>query len=206
MSASAQSAAAPATLFTLAGIAPAPARLADATLILIDYQNEYLAGPLRLVDPEAAIEKARDLLTAARAAGARIVHIAHRGAAGGLFDRAEHRGAIVDALAPMPGETVIEKPRPNAFSGTNLAEVVGPAGTPVVIAGFMTHNCVSSTARAALDLGYAITIAADACATRDLPSPTGTVAARDIHQSELAGLADRHGAVVDVAALVAPGA
>ncbi|MCK3776149.1 cysteine hydrolase [Ensifer sesbaniae] len=204
MTAATLSPAAPATLFTLAGVTLTPPPLGDATLILIDYQNEYLAGPLRLVEPEAAIEKARQLLVAARAAGARIIHVAHRGAAGGVFDRAQHRGAIVDALAPLPDETVVEKPRPNAFSGTDLSEIVGPAGTPVVIAGFMTHNCVSSTARAAKDLGYGITIAADACTTRDLPSPAGTIPARALHDAELAGLADHHGAVVDVAALIAP--
>ncbi|MBK5570858.1 cysteine hydrolase family protein [Ensifer sp. SSB1] len=196
---------APATLFTLAGVTLTPPPLGQATLVLIDYQNEYLSGPVRLVEPEAAIEKARQLLVAARAAGAKIIHVAHRGAAGGVFDRAQHRGAIVDALAPLPGEAVVEKPRPNAFSDTNLAEIIGPAGTPVIFAGFMTHNCVSSTARAAKDLGYGITIAADACTTRDLPSAAGTISARALHEAELAGLADHHGAVVDVAALVGSG-
>ena len=37
----------------------------------------------------------------------------------------------------------------------------------------MTNMCVSSTARAALDLGYKATVAADAAATRDLPDPMG---------------------------------
>lgn len=202
MSANASPAAA--TLFTLAGVELAPPPLEAATLVLIDYQNEYLEGPLRLVEPEAAIEKARELLTAARAAGAKIIHVAHKGSAGGMFDRTAHRGAIVDALAPIAGETIVEKTRPNGFSDTNLAEVVGPAGTPVIFAGFMTHNCVSSTARAAKDLGYGITIAADACTTRDLPSARGTISARALHEAELAGLSDHHGAVVEVAALTAP--
>ncbi|MGE6783526.1 cysteine hydrolase family protein [Ensifer adhaerens] len=198
------SASAPAaTLFTLAGVTLSPPPLGAATLVLIDYQNEYLAGPLRLAEPEAAIEKARQLLVAAREAGAKIIHVAHRGAAGGMFDRAAHRGAIVDALAPLAGETVVEKTRPNGFSDTDLAEAVGPAGTPIIFAGFMTHNCVSSTARAAKDLGYGITIAADACTTRDLPSASGTISARALHEAELAGLADHHGAVVDVAVLTA---
>lgn len=192
-----------ATLFTLAGVTLAPPPLGEATLVLIDYQNEYLAGPVRLVEPEAAIEKARQLLVAARAAGAKIIHVAHKGAAGGMFDRGAHRGAIVDALTPIAGEAVVEKIRPNGFSDTNLAEIVGPAGTPVIFAGFMTHNCVSSTARAAKDLGYGITIAADACTTRDLPSASGTISARALHEAELAGLADHHGAVVNVAALIA---
>lgn len=194
---------APATLFTLAGIEPAPAPLAEAVLVLIDYQNEYLAGPLALVDAEAAVERARTLLSAARAAGARIIHVAHKGRAGRLFDRAAERGAFIDAVKPLDAEGIVEKPRPNAFSGTALADLVGPAGTKIVIAGFMTHNCVSSTARAALDLGYEITVAADACATRDLPSPGGIVPARDLHRAELAALADRHACVADVSRLIA---
>ncbi|WEX86367.1 cysteine hydrolase [Sinorhizobium garamanticum] len=194
----------PFTLFSLAGREPAPPALGDATLILIDYQNEYLSGPLTLVDAEAAVERAGVLLAAARQAGAKIIHVAHRGAAGGPFDRATERGAFIDALKPLPAEAIVEKPRPNAFSGTGLADLVGPSGTKVVIAGFMTHNCVSSTARAALDLGYEITIAGDACATRDLPSATGIVSARDLHVAEVAALADHHACVADVAALIEP--
>jgi hypothetical protein len=38
-----------------------------------------------------------------------VFHIAHKGAAGGLFDRAAERGQIVAELAPQPGETVVEK-------------------------------------------------------------------------------------------------
>jgi nicotinamidase-related amidase len=193
---------APFTLFSLAGRTLAPPPLADATLVLIDYQNVYLSGRLTLVDADAAVERAAALLAAARKAGGRIIHVAHKGAPGGPFDRSQPSGAIVDALSPRDGEAVVEKPRPNAFSGTPLAELVGPAGTPIVVAGFMTHNCVSSTARAALDLGYQITIAADACATRDLPSARGAIAARDVHIAELAGLADHHACVTDVAVIV----
>jgi len=70
-----------------------------------------------------------------------------------------------------------------------------------VLAGFMTHMCVSSTARAALDLGYQTTVVADACATRDLPRPGGgTIAAADLHAAELAALADRFAIVCDAAA------
>ncbi|MCA1408089.1 cysteine hydrolase [Ensifer sp. IC3342] len=193
----------PFTLFSLAGREPAPPVLGDATLILIDYQNEYLSGPLTLVDAEAAVERAGVLLAAARRDGAKIIHVAHKGAAGGPFDRAAERGAFIDPLKPHPAEAIVEKPRPNAFSGTGLVDLVGPSGTKVVIAGFMTHNCLSSTARAALDLGYEITIASDACATRDLPSPAGVVTARELHIAELAALADRHACVTDVARLMA---
>jgi nicotinamidase-related amidase len=66
----------------------------------------------------------------------------------------------------------------------------------------MTHMCVSSTARAALDLGYPVTVAADASATRDLPAPGGgVVSAGDLHRAELAALADRFACVTDSASI-----
>jgi nicotinamidase-related amidase len=190
------------TLFALSGRTPSPADLAQATLVLIDYQNEYLAGPLQLDGVADAVTRAAELLNAARQVGARIVHVARRGAPGGLFDRADSRGAFIDALAPQADEAFVEKPRPNAFSDTDLASMVGQSGSSIVVTGFMTHNCVSSTVRAALDLGLVITIACDACATRDLLSQDGVVPARDVQRSELAALADRHACVVDVAELI----
>ena len=190
----------PTTLFALAGHTPAPSPLASSCLILIDYQNEYLSGPIAVTGAQDAVAKAADLLKRARAAGALIIHVAHKGAPGGLFDRTGHRGAIIEALAPADGETVVEKPRPNAFSGTNLADLVGPAGSPVIIAGFMTHMCVSSSARAALDLGLVTTVAADACATRDLPKPDGgAISAADLHTAELAALGDRFACIAKCA-------
>lgn len=181
------------TLMQLAGIDLTPPRLGDSCLVLIDIQNEYLAGPLALPDASPAIARAAALLGRARDSGAVIIHIAHKGAPGSLFDRGAERGAIVAPLAPRPGEIVIEKQLPNAFAGTELnAQLAATGRTELVLAGFMTHMCVSSTARAALDLGFRTTIDADSCATRDLPDGTGgTIAARLIHDVALAELSDR---------------
>jgi nicotinamidase-related amidase len=193
----------PKTLLEMAGRTPVPPKLGDSILVLIDIQNEYLDGPIALPGAEPALAKAADLLARARKAGARVVHVAHKGGKGGLFDREAHRGAIADAVAPVAGEAVVEKPRPNSFSGTTLAEAVGAPGAPLIMAGFMTHMCVSSTARAALDLGYQTVIAADACATRDLPKPGGGVIdANSLHEAELAALADRFAGVFRVEEIV----
>jgi nicotinamidase-related amidase len=192
----------PKTLFTLANLKPRPPRLDEATLILIDYQNDYLEGPMALTGAGRAIERAERLLQATRRAGGRVVHVAHKGGPGGLFDRSQAGGAIVAALAPVAGEAIVEKPRANAFSGTELAALTGPPGAPLIFAGFMTHNCVSSSVRAGRDLGYMMTVAADACATRDLPCPSGVIRARDLHVAELAALADAHACVCDVAEFV----
>lgn len=67
----------------------------------------------------------------------------------------------------------------------------------LIVIGYMTHNCVSSTVRAAKDLGYASTVVAAATGTRDLPDGLGgTILAALIQTACLAGLADTIAKVV----------
>src|SRR5262245_23310653 len=154
------------TLLELAGADLRPPPLAGATLVIIDAQNEYLDGKLALPGAGPAL--------AAREAGAPVVHVQHKGRAGGLFDLEARGGAIIEAVRPVGAEAVLHKPLPNAFAQTDLDATLKKLGRPqIVLAGFMTHMCVSSTARATLDLGYKGTVAADATATRDLPDPMG---------------------------------
>jgi nicotinamidase-related amidase len=122
-----------------------------------------------------------------------VFHIAHKGRPGGLFDREAARGQIVTTLAPAADEQVVEKGLPNSFAHTDLNALVAKTGRKeLVLAGFMTHMCVSSTARAGLDLGYRVTITADACGTRDLPDGRGgVVPAHVVHSVALAELSDR---------------
>ena len=181
------------TLLQLTGADLTPAKIGDASLILIDLQNEYLAGPIAVENAVAAIAAAAEALAAARSKGTPVFHVAHKGRAGSLFDREAERGQIVAPLAPLSGEPVIEKGFPNAFTGTELHELLTAAGRKnLILAGFMTHMCISSTARAALDLGYRVTIAAGACATRNLPDGRGDqIPAQTIHEVALVELSDR---------------
>jgi nicotinamidase-related amidase len=181
------------TLLQLAGADLSLPKLSDACLVLIDLQNEYVAGPIALPEANAAITSAGRLLARARSSGTAVFHVAHKGRSGGLFDRAAERGAIVDALAPRAGEPVIEKELPNAFAGTDLqARLTATGRKNIILAGLMTHMCISSTARAALDLGFRVTIDAASCATRDLPDGRGgTIAAATIHDVALVELSDR---------------
>ncbi len=181
------------TLLQLAGADLSPAKISEASLVLIDLQNEYLAGPIALPGAGAAVANSARLLSGARHAGSPIFHVAHRGKAGGLFDRNAERGAIAAGVAPLASEPVIEKELPNAFAGTDLRDRLSATGRKnIILAGFMTHMCISSTARAALDLGFRVTIDASACATRDLPDGRGgTIEARTIHDVALVELSDR---------------
>jgi nicotinamidase-related amidase len=181
------------TLLNLAGADLTPAKIRDACLVLIDLQNEYLNGPIAVHEPDAAIANAVRLLASARQNGAPVFHIAHKGRPGGLFDRSSERGQIVAGLPPQPGEAVVEKGLPNAFAGTDLHALLSATGRKnIILGGFMTHMCVSSTARGALDLGYRVTIDASACGTRDLPDGRGgVVSAATLHDVALIELSDR---------------
>jgi nicotinamidase-related amidase len=183
----------PRTLLELAKADATPAGVRDACLVLIDFQNEYLAGPIAVTDAHPAIANARLLLNAARRIGSPVFHIAHKGPAGGLFDRASDRGQIVADLYPVAGEAVIEKTLPNSFAGTDLKSRADATGRRnLILCGFMTHMCVSSTARAALDHGFRVTVDASACGTRDLPGgPDRVIPAATVHEVALAELADR---------------
>ena len=103
---------------------------------------------------------------------------------------------ISPAVAPRDGEPVIWKTYANAFLETGLAERIRETGrTEVIIAGDMTHVCVSATARAAAEAhGFRVTVVADATATRDLPNPLGgVIPAQTVWQSALAELHDAFG-------------
>lgn len=181
------------TLLQMAGADLVPAKLSDSCVVFIDFQNEYLEGPVSVPNATRAIENAAILLQQARQCGATIIHVAHKGRSGSLFDRDAARGQIVDALRPVGNEVTVEKPLPNAFAHTDLhALITTSARQELILAGFMTHMCVSSTARAALDLGLRVTIDADSCGTRDLPGiDGGIVDAETVHAVSLAALADR---------------
>ncbi len=194
----------PKTLLQMAGADLTPASWEEGALVLIDCQNEYLDGMLKLPGVEAALDQCAKLLARARERGAPVIHIRHQGKAGGAFDWDAPGGAIADAVAAAADEPVIAKTLPNSFAGTTLAETLkATARAKPIICGFMTHMCVSATARAALDLGYFSTVVAAACATRDLPDGSGgIVAAAELHRAELAALSDRFCVIApDAAAL-----
>ena len=183
----------------MAGADLTPAALGDSAVIVIDAQREYEEGPIALPAVHSAIAEISALIARARRHERPVVHVAHQGKAGGLFDPSAG-GAIIKALEPHDGETVVHKTLPNAFAGTDLdATLKGLGVKKLVVVGFMTHMCVSSTVRAALDLGYATTVVANATATRDLPSVVGdgmTVSWESVQQASLAALADRFAVVV----------
>lgn len=193
----------PRTLFEMAGAKQEPARLSNSVLVIIDAQREYVDGALPLIGVDAALNEISRLLARARKAGTPVIHIVHKGG-GALFNPEGKFFGIVPALKPLANETVIEKMRVSAFAGTGLEEAIKRTGRKqLIIVGFMTHNCVSSTARTARDLGYEVAVVAAATATRDLPDGNGGVEpAAVVQAASLAELADRSAKVVKLGAEV----
>jgi nicotinamidase-related amidase len=187
----------PTTLRVLSDMPVAAASLTDSTLILIDCQNTYTQRVLELDGVEAALDQAADLLGRARSAGIPIIHIQHDAGEGSPFDVRAEIGAIVDRVSPQDGEPMIVKNFPNAFVHTDLDEYLkAGAAHNLLLAGFMTHLCVNSTARGAFSLGYAPTVVAAATATRDVPGLSGTVSAAALQAASLAAIGDMFGIVV----------
>lgn len=76
--------------------------------------------------------------------------------------------AIVDELAPEPGDLVVKKYRSSGFWGTNLDLLLRSNGIKsVVMTGATTEGCVESTARDALFNDYYVVIAEDCVASDD---------------------------------------
>ncbi|MCJ2037174.1 cysteine hydrolase family protein [Methylobacterium sp. J-068] len=180
------------TLRILSGLPVEPARLTGSALVMIDLQNTYREGVMRLENVEPALTAARALLDRARGAGVPVFHVQHDAGPGSPYDVTAAIGAISDEVAPRDGEPVIVKTFPNAFVGTDLRDRLQGAGvTSVILAGFMTHMCINSTGRGAFNLGFSPTVVAETTATRALPSSDGSIVpAAALQAASLATLGD----------------
>lgn len=160
-------------------------------LVLIDIQRDYFPGGRHpLVGSDAAADAAAELLARQRAAAAPIVHVRHESPAGGGFLEVGTPGAEIDPrVAPRDAETVVVKHKPNSFVGTGLHERLSEMGArELLVVGMMTSMCVDATVRAAVDLGYDVTVAGDACAAPALAHGGVEVPGEAVHATFLAAL------------------
>ncbi|RZT88825.1 nicotinamidase-related amidase [Pseudonocardia sediminis] len=183
------------TLRGLMGLPATPAPLSESALIMVDLQNTYTEGIMKLDNVEPALEEAATLLDRARSAGAKVIHIQHDAGEGSPYDVKADIGAIHSSVAPRDGESIIIKNFPSSFVGTDLQAQLGDIQN-LVLAGFMTHMCINSTARSGFSLGFAPTVVAAATATRSLPNGNEDVPAAHVQAASLAALSDLPGIVV----------
>lgn len=187
------------TLRDLSGFDQSPGKLGSAVLIMIDFQNTYRTGVMKLEGAEEAVAAGARLLERARDLGSTVIHVQHNAGKGSPYDINEEIGRISTEVAPRPGESIVVKQFPNAFHDTDLLKLLTRSGPEkeLIIAGFMTHMCITFTSEGAFNHGYRATVVADATATRSLTAPDGSVvSAESLKSSSLTTISDMFGVVV----------
>jgi nicotinamidase-related amidase len=160
-------------------------------VVLIEFQNDFTSegGALHdavqgVMEETGMLDNARELVEAARAAGATIVHAPITFAAGygelsqhpygilkGVVDstafvKGEWGAEIVDSLAPQEGDVVVEGKRGlDTFATTNLDFILRARGIETIaLGGFLTNCCVESTMRTGYEKGYDVITLSDCVA------------------------------------------
>jgi nicotinamidase-related amidase len=90
------------------------------------------------------------------------LRIGDPGPNGRILIRGEHGHDIIDDLAPIPGELVVDKPGKGSFHATGLHDYLLASGiTSLVVTGVTTEVCVHTTVREANDRGYECLVLSD---------------------------------------------
>ncbi len=157
-------------------------------VVLVEYQNDFtseggaLHGAVKdSMESTGMLANTQDAVAAARAAGATIIHAPIMFAEGyheitdspygilkgvvdsNAFVKDSWGAAIVDDLAPQPGDIVLEGKRGlDTFASTNLDFILRSKGVQtVVLSGFLTNCCVESTMRSAYEKGFEVVTLTD---------------------------------------------
>lgn len=175
----------------------------NRALIVIDAQESFRARPLwaDIANPDIA-GRINRLVRLARSRGDLVVWVLHcEPGSNDVFDPALGEVRLLHELErPRPGEPLLHKTSHNAFTTTNLQQLLTEAGVgELVVCGIRTEQCVETTTRVGSDLGYRMTLAIDATTT----NPVGGLSAEALIERTEAVLRDRFARVVSVATLEA---
>lgn len=156
-------------------------------LLIIDVQTALCTGPWAAFDIDKVVGRINAISRRARAAGVPVVLIQHEEEEGPLHFGTDGWTLFQD-LAVQPEDIRIRKTGSDAFHRTQLHSVLqARQADKLVVCGLQSEFCIDSTVRAALALGYPVTLVADGHSTVD----NGVLSAAQIsahHNATLANL------------------
>ena len=141
-------------------------------LLVIDVQESFRQRPLwRVISNPDIVDDVNRLVDAARRRDDFVVWVLHaEPGTGTVFDPANGYVRPIDGLEPRDNEPTVTKTSHNAFTTTNLQQMLVSRGVDhVVVCGIRTEQCCETTARVASDLGYTVTFVTEATATNPIP-------------------------------------
>jgi nicotinamidase-related amidase len=172
----------------------------DRALVVIDVQNEYITGGLKIEHPDPAVSLSNiaRAMDGATRAGIPVVVVQNKAPrASPLFAEGSDGWKLHESVERRPRDHFVVKTLPSAFAGTDLREWLAQHGIGTVsLCGYMTHNCVASTAIQALHDGLAVEVLSDATGSVPYANSAGSASAREIHQAFSVVLQSRFAAVL----------
>jgi nicotinamidase-related amidase len=143
-------------------------------LIVIDVQESFRQRPMwQAVNNPDIADDVNTLVAAARADGDLVVWVLHsEPGTGDVFDPVNGHVRLMPELDYRDGEPLLVKTSINAFTTTNLAQLLNQRGVRELrVCGIRSEQCVETTTRVGFDLGYEMTYVVDATATFPMAHP-----------------------------------
>ena len=159
---------------------------ARRALIVIDVQNEYESGGLRIQYPPIA-ESLRNIgraMDAAHAAGIPIIVVQQSApATAPLFATGSPSWQLHPVVSARPHDHHLRKTLPSAFADTDLGPwLQAHAIDTLAVVGYMTHNCIDTTIKHAFDAGLQVELLMDASGSVPYANHAGHASAEEIHR------------------------
>ncbi|SHI94186.1 Nicotinamidase-related amidase [Clostridium cavendishii DSM 21758] len=155
-------------------------------LLVIDVQNEYFTGKLKVTYPNNSFNNILKVMDYAKDNNMIIILVQHTGLHGDTFIKNSDSWHIHSKVLEKSYDYLIEKTKPGSFYETNLEEILKKENvTGVVISGYMSQMCCDTTAREAFHKGYYVEFLSDATGTIDVSNEIGNIRSKDLHKATL---------------------
>jgi nicotinamidase-related amidase len=155
-------------------------------LLVIDVQNEYVTGNLRIEYPpvDTSLPSIAIAMDAAQAAGVPVIVVQHDAPEGfPVFARGSSGWQLHPIVAERPADHRINKSMGSVFAGTGLGSWLSAhAIDTLTVVGYMTHNCDAATIYQAAHDGLKVEFLSDATGALPYENAGGRASAEEIHR------------------------